>query len=221
MSRNFLFILVPILFAVLPSCSSSNPLSSNFLDSKGAAERKWRNDNPVVQNPSWGSHATIVARLTAQGFTVIGYGQVKGREIIDAENARLLAVEKNADVAVFSAQDLGVFTETVAVPVQGRSTSSSNYQRYGDSSSSGSSSSNIPDFSYEKRSYKQFDHKTTLLRSRTKNAPVPFLLETDRVRTLPKTIPRIKPKSAPKPVDPKPETYYLGWNSLLKPTSPS
>ena len=136
---------------------------------------------------------------------------------MDAENARLLAVEKNADLVVFSTQDLGVFTESVAVPVQGRPTNSSNYQRYG----SGSGSSTTTDFSYEQRSFRQFDHKTTLLRSRTKNAPVPFLPETDRVRPLPKTIPIIKPKSAPKSVDPKPETHYLGWNSLLKPTSPS
>ncbi|MDA7936251.1 hypothetical protein N9C01_02690 [bacterium] len=226
MSRNFLFILVPLLFAVLPSCSSSNPLSSNFLDSKGTAERKWRNDNPVVQNPSWGSHASTVSRLTAQGFTVIGYGQVKGREIIDAENARLLAVEKNADVVVFSTQDLGVFTESVAIPVQGRSTNSSNYQRYGSSSSSGSSSSTTTDFSYEKQNFRLFDHKTTLLRSRSKGVPVPPLSESDRVRSLPKTAPRPKLKSAPKPVVPKPvvpksETYYLGWNSLLKPTNPS
>lgn len=221
MSRNFLFILVPLLFAVLPSCSPSNPLSSNFLDSKGTAEREWRNDNPAVQNPSWGSHATIVARLTAQGFTVIGYGQVKRREVIDAENARLLAVQKNADVAIFSSRDLGVFAETVAVPVQGRTTTSSSYQRYGDSSSSGSSSSTTTDFSYEKRNYRLFDHKTTLLRSRSKGVPAPPLSESDRMRSLPKTAPRPKLKSAPKPVVPKSETYYLGWNSLLKPTNPS
>lgn len=181
MSRNFLFLLVPFLVAVLPSCSSSNPLSSNFLDSKGTAERKWRNDNPVVQNPSWGSHATIVTRLAAQGFTVIGYGQVKRREVIDVENARLLALQKNADVAVFSTQDLGVFAETVAVPVQGRTTSSSSYQRYGGSSSSGSSSTTTTDFSYEKQNFRLFDHKITLLRSRSKGAPVSPLPESDRV----------------------------------------
>jgi|MEHZ01.5.fsa_nt_MEHZ011457546.1_1 hypothetical protein len=210
MSRKLLFILAPLLFAVLPSCSSSNPLSSNFLDTNGTSNRKWSNDNPAVQISSWGSHGAVVSRLTAQGFAVIGYGQVKGREIIDAENARLLAVEKNADAVVFSTQDLGVFTESVAIPVQGRSTNSSNYQRYGSSSSSGSSSSTTTDFSYEKRSFKLFDHKTTLLRSRTTNAPVPLLQETDRVRILPKTIPKIKAKSAPKPVDPQPETHYLG-----------
>jgi hypothetical protein len=130
------------------------------LDSHGIVNRKWKNDNPKLRTTGWKSHGSAVSMLTEKGFTVLGYGQVRGPEIIDAENARLLAIEKNADVAIFSAQDFEV--------------------------------------SHEERNFKLFDHKTTLLRSRSKAATVPKLQKFDSKRNDPKT------------TTPRPERYYLG-----------
>ena len=216
MSRTIFFILGPLLSVLLPSCNSSNLLSSNFLDSTGVRARSWSNPNPVLQIPAHSRHLSAVSKLTAQGFTVIGYGQLKSRNIIDAENARLLAIEKNADVVVFSQKGSGAYTERVAVPIRGHSTASSYSNQYGNTTSSGSSLRTTAELTYKDSKYKVYDHKTTLLRARNKNTPVPPLDASDRVKSLPKTAPRPKLKSAPKP-----ETYYLGWNSLLKPTNPS
>jgi hypothetical protein len=111
------------------------------------------------------SHNANVDSYSNRGFRVIGYGDTTARQPIDAQNARLLAIEKDADLAIFSSVYGGMQTERVAVPVAGHY--SSDYSSYSNSNndySSASSNSQSTVYEYQNRDYEVWHHKTTLLR---------------------------------------------------------
>lgn len=150
--------------ALLSSCSM-NPLASGYRSTPGMPKREWVNTNPSLIQTSSSGHSSSVSRYTNRGYSIIGYGQMNARYQIDAQNARMLAVEKNADAAIFSCRDLGTHTERVAVPVA--TAQSSGYSQYQNSNQYASRSregSQTTVYEYENQKYRLYEHKTTLLR---------------------------------------------------------
>ena len=102
---------------------------------------------------------------TRRGYSIIGYGQMNARYQVDSQNARMLAVEKNADAAVFSRRDLGTHSERVAVPIAtSQSTGYSQYQNSNQYASQSQAGAQTTVYGYENQKYKLYEHKTTLLR---------------------------------------------------------
>ena len=158
-------ILVPALIAlVLPSCSM-NPLFYGYRSAPGVPKRQAPNPNPSLIETSMPSHNSVVDSYCRRGYRVIGYGDTAARHNIDAQNARLLGIEKDADIAIYSSAYGGMQTERVAVPVAGHY--SSDYSSYSNSNndySSSSSNSQSTVYEYQNRDYEVWHHKTTLLR---------------------------------------------------------
>lgn len=156
--------IVAALCCVLASCST-NPLSLGYRPAPGVQKREWVNPNPNLVQPSISNHNTTVSNYTRKGYRIIGYGQVNMRYEVDAQNARLLAMEKNADVAVFSRRYLGKRSERVAVPVATAETTGysqySNSNQYASQSSAGAQTTV---YQYQNQQYQLWEHKTTLLR---------------------------------------------------------
>lgn len=169
------------------SCAM-NPLQEGFRAAPGVPKREWRNPSPELIQPSMSSHNTTVDRHLARGYHLVGVGSIAARYQIDAQNARLLAMQKNADVAVFSRSHEGKRTERVAVPVTttevtaysnqqaagSRSYANSNKyhsQAQGQYQSQSQAGAQETVYTYENRSYDLWSHKTTLLR---KNNPSPL-----------------------------------------------
>lgn len=162
--KTMIRLLVAAACATLISCSS-NPLSLGYRSMPGVAKRDWVNTNPSLVQPSMSGHGGTVSNYTRKGYRMIGYGQVNMRYEVDAQNARMLAVEKNADVAVFSRRYLGKQSERVAVPVT--TVQSSNYSQYSNSNqyaSQASAGGQATVYQYENQQYQLWEHKTTLLR---------------------------------------------------------
>ncbi|MFZ9941356.1 MAG: hypothetical protein ACO3F7_04310, partial [Luteolibacter sp.] len=155
---------IPLIALALPSCSM-NPLFYGYRSAPGVPKREMPNPNPRLVETSMQSHNANVDSYSNRGFRVIGYGDTTARQPIDAQNARLLAIEKDADVAIFSSVYGGMQTERVAVPVAGHY--SSDYSSYSNSNndySSSSSNSQSTVYEYQNRDYEVWHHKTTLLR---------------------------------------------------------
>jgi hypothetical protein len=155
---------LPLIALVLPSCSM-NPLFYGYRSAPGVPKREAPNPNPRLVETSMPSHNAVVDNYSRRGLRVIGYGDTTARHNIDAQNARLLAIEKDADVAIYSSVYGGVQTERVAVPIAGHY--SSDYSSYSNSNndySSSSSNSQSTVYEYQNRDYEVWHHKTTLLR---------------------------------------------------------
>jgi hypothetical protein len=150
--------------AMLSSCAM-NPLAQGYRSTPGVPKREWVNTNPSLIQPSSSGHGGSVSRYTNRGYSIIGYGQINARFQVDAQNARMLAVEKNADVAVFSRRDLGTHTERVAVPIAtSQSSGISQYQNSNQYASQSQAAAQTTVYGYENQKYKLYEHKTTLLR---------------------------------------------------------
>lgn len=160
------------LIAIATGCAaftacSMNPLALGYRSASGVEKREWVNTNPNLVQPSMSGHSSTVSHYTSKGYRVIGYGQMNARYEVDSQNARLLATEKNADVAVFSRRYLGKQTETVQVPVATTTTTASsqyaNSNQYASQSEAGVSTTV---YQYQNQKYDLWEHKTTLLRGK-------------------------------------------------------
>lgn len=166
-----------------------NPLQEGFRSAPGVPKREWKNPSPELIQPSMSSHNSTVDRHLARGYHLVGVGAIGARYQIDAQNARLLAMQKNADVAVFSRSYEGKRTERVAVPVSttevtaysnqqaNASASYANSNKYrsqaqGQYQSQSQAGAQETVYTYENRSYDLWSHKTTLLR-KTNSEPLP------------------------------------------------
>jgi len=146
------------------SCSM-NPLAQGYQSSPGVQKREWQNSNPSLVQTSMGGHDSTVSSYTRRGYNVVGYGQINARYQIDAQNARLLAMEKNADVAIFSKNYLGKRSEQVQVPVATvQSTQYSQYQNTNQYASRQQQGAQSTVYEYRDQVYDLYGHKTTLLR---------------------------------------------------------
>jgi hypothetical protein len=158
------------LFAIAAGCAafsscSTNPLALGYRSTPGIAKREWVNTNPSLVQPSISGHGSTVSNYTRRGYSIIGYGQMNARYKVDAQNARMLAVEKNADVAVFSRSYLGKQTETVAVPVAtAQTTGYSQYSNSNQYASQSQAGAQTTIYQYQDQKYDLWEHKTTLLR---------------------------------------------------------
>lgn len=117
-----------------------NPLSLGYQSVSGVASREWVNTNPKLVQPSISNHSDTV------------------------QNARFLATEKNADVAVFSRRYLGKQSETVAVPIA--TTTTTGYSQYANNqyASQSEAGATTTTYQYQNQKYDLWEHKTTLLR---------------------------------------------------------
>jgi len=159
------FLVLPLIAIALPACSM-NSLYYGYRSAPGVPKREAPNPNPSLIETSMPSHNSMVDNYSRRGFRVIGYGDTTARHNIDAQNARLLAIEKDADLAIYSSTYGGIQTERVAVPVAGHY--SSDYSSYSNSDndrSSSQSSSQSTVYEYQNRDYEVWHHKTTLLRA--------------------------------------------------------
>lgn len=86
----------------LSAACITNPLEYGYRSAQSVPKRKWQNPNPSLVQPSMSGHNGSVSRYTSRGYRVIGYGSATARYQIDEQNARMLAMQKNADVAIFS-----------------------------------------------------------------------------------------------------------------------
>lgn len=157
-------VLAAALCCALSSCAT-NPLDLGYRSAPGVADRQWRNPNPSLVQTSSGSHDSSVRRYLSRGYRVIGFGSRSARYKIDPEHARMLAVERNADAAVFSRSYGGKRSERVAVPILTAAASQSS--AYGDTSGYGSQSEAAGQttvYGYRDEAYETWSHKTTLLR---------------------------------------------------------
>jgi hypothetical protein len=146
------------------SCSM-NPLAQGYRSAPGVPKRDWQNSNPALVQTSMASHDSTVSRYTRKGYQVIGYGQINFRSVVDGQNARMLAMEKNADVAVFSKNYLGKRSEQVQVPVTTVQTTAYNqYQNSNQYASSQQAGAQSTVYEYRDQAYDLYGHKTTLLR---------------------------------------------------------
>jgi hypothetical protein len=164
MKKIPLLLALPLIALILPSCSM-NPLFYGYRSAPGVPKREAPNTNPKLVETSMSSHNGAVNNYSRRGFRVIGYGDTTARSRIDAQNARMLAIEKDADLAIFSSTYGGIQTERVAVPIA--SQTYNDYSRYSDNSNNQSSSSNSSQstvYEYQNRDYEVWHHKTTLLR---------------------------------------------------------
>lgn len=153
-----------ILCGLLASCAI-NPLDYSYRSAPGVSKREWRNSNPSLVLPSMSSHDGSVNRYLSKGYQLIGYGSFDARYQIDAQNARLLAMQKNADVAVFSSHYQGEGIERVAVPIA--MTTSSRASAYANSCNYQSryrSAGQQTLYEYRDQRYPVWNYKTTLLR---------------------------------------------------------
>ena len=164
MKKTLKLLAIPLIALALSSCSM-NPLFYGYRSAPGVPKREAPNPNPSLIETSMPSHNSVVDNYSRRGFRVIGYGDTTARYNIDAQNARLLAIEKDADVAIYSSVYGGIQTERVAVPIAGQYSSdyssySNNYDEHGSSQSSSQSTV----YEYQNRDYEVWQHKTTLLR---------------------------------------------------------
>ncbi len=146
------------------SCAT-NPLHHGYRPAAGVPKREWQNPNPAFHNPSRAGHDAAVNRYLSRGYRLIGSGSIDARYRIDSENARLLAIEKNADAAVFSSHYQGKRSERVAVPIA--TATSSGYSAYANNSnyrSQSQSGGQSTVYGYRDQTYELWNHKTTLLR---------------------------------------------------------
>jgi len=165
MNRKVLSLGVLAVFGPLLSSCSMNPLAIGYRSTPNIPNREWVNTNPSLIQTTGSGHGAAVSRYANKGYSIIGHGQTNARYEIDAQNARMLAVEKNADLAIFSQRDLGVHSERVAVPVA--TSQSSGYSQYRNSNEYESQSRDRESttvYGYENQHYRLFEHKTTLLR---------------------------------------------------------
>jgi hypothetical protein len=165
MNRKVISTGVLVIFSTLLSSCSMNPLAIGYRSTPNIPNREWVNTNPSMIQTSSSAHGSAVSRYTSKGYSIIGHGQTNARYEIDAQNARMLAVEKNADLAIFSQRDLGVYSERVAVPVA--TSQSSGYSQYRNSNeyeSQSRDSERTTVYEYQNQHYRLFEHKTTLLR---------------------------------------------------------
>ena len=93
----------------------TNPLG--YRAAANVPKREWQNPNPALSKPSMSGHEAAVSRYLSRGYRVVGHGSINARYKIDSQNARLLAIQKNADAAVFSTDYMGKHSERVAVPL--------------------------------------------------------------------------------------------------------
>lgn len=166
----------------------TNPLQERYRAAPNVAKREWRNPSPELLQPSRSSHNSTVERYLSRGYHLVGMGTISARYQIDAENARMLALQKNADVAVFSKNFEGKRSERVAVPVSTTTVSgyateqasaragyanSNKYrsQAQGQYQSQSQAGAETTVYTYENKAYDLWSHKTTLLR---KNNAVPM-----------------------------------------------
>lgn len=164
MKNAFKLLVIPLIALALPSCSM-NPLFYGYRSAPGVPKREMPNPNPRLVETSMEAHNANVDLYSNRGFRVIGYGNTTARHHIDAQNARLLAIEKDADLAIHSSAYGGIQTERIAVPIAGHY--SSDYSSYSNSNndySSSSSNSQSTVYEYQNRDYEVWHHKTTLLR---------------------------------------------------------
>jgi hypothetical protein len=164
-AKKLLYLGAIVLNSLLFCSCSSNPLAIGYRSAPGVTKREWVNTNPTLAQPSISNHNGTVSSYTRKGYRVIGYGQMNARYEIDPQNARLLAIEKNGDVAVFSRRYLGKQTERVQVPIA--TVQSNDYSQYSNTNqyaSQQSSGSQSTVYGYQDQQYQLWEHKTTLLR---------------------------------------------------------
>ncbi len=152
----------------LASCAT-NPLEYGYRPSPGVPKREWQNNSPALSQTSVSGHNASVNSYLRRGYRIIGYGQVNARYNIDSENARMLAIQKNADAAVFSRSGPSKHSERVAVPIATTASSGQASSYYGNSNqyqsqSQAQASGQTTVYGYQDQAYQVWNHKTTLLR---------------------------------------------------------
>lgn len=99
------------------SCST-NPFDEGYQAVSGLPPRKVKNSSPRILEVPAHEHEKAVREQISQGAFLIGYSEKRSQESISVEQARLFAIKKNADVAVFSKEFTGNSTQYHAVPLK-------------------------------------------------------------------------------------------------------
>lgn len=99
------------------SCST-NPFDEGYQAVSGLPPRKVKNPSPRIIEVPAHEHEKAVREQISQGAFLIGYSEKRSQESISVEQARLFAIKKNADVAVFSKEFTGNSTQYHPVPIQ-------------------------------------------------------------------------------------------------------
>jgi len=150
---------------LLAASCITNPLEYGYRAAAGVPKREWQNPSPSLSQPPRSGHEASVSRYLSRGYRVVGHGSINARYKIDPQNARLLAIQKNADAAVFSTDYLGKQSERVAVPLV--TAQSSGYAAYANSNnyaSQAEAAGQTTVYGYQDQSYQLWNHRTTLLR---------------------------------------------------------
>ena len=99
------------------SCST-NPFDEGYQAVSGLPPRKVKNPSPRIIEVPAHEHEKAVREQISQGAFLIGYSEKRSQESISVEQARLFAIKKKADVAVFSKEFTGNSTQYHPVPIQ-------------------------------------------------------------------------------------------------------
>jgi len=174
------------------SCST-NPFDEGYQAVSGLPPRKVKNPSPRILEVPAHEHEKAVREQISQGAFLIGYSEKRSQESISVEQARLFAIKKNADVAVFSKEFTGNSTQYHAVPLKSEKIENQKNTKQTNSSTRTS-------IGYREYQLPVWLHRVSLLRFPDNYMP-PAPLPPPTVKALPKKAPVknavAKPKEEP------------------------
>ena len=170
------------------SCST-NPFDEGYQAVSGLPPRKVKNPSPRIIEVPAHEHEKAVREQISQGAFLIGYSEKRSQESISVEQARLFAIKKNADVAVFSKEFTGNSTQYQAVPLQSEKIENQKNTKHTNSSTRTS-------IGYREYQLPVWLHRVSLLRFPDNYMPPPP--PTPTVKAPPKKAPVKKAVAKPK-----------------------
>jgi len=102
---------------VLGTSCASNPFQRSYEASPVTAASRPGNPSPFVQEVAANEHEAAVRSHLARGARLLGFSEVFSERQISTEQARLFALGRKADLAVYSRQVVGHTRRHQAVPV--------------------------------------------------------------------------------------------------------